>query len=222
MCDVRVKILLVDDQPTSLIAMEACLGDLDLDLIKAVDGPQALRRVLADDFAAILLDIQMPGMDGFELARLIRSRPRSRHTPIIFLTAWESPHFSAAKAYTMGAVDYLLKPVDPTILRAKVCVFVELFQKNRQLAHQAELLRQAQQQGAATERTEGDPELERRVQSLTNDLQHIRDLADLLQTGPWQALDAVGQRCVQTIGASARHASQVLDELLRASRVSST
>jgi PleD family two-component response regulator len=213
----RVRVLLVDDQPASLIAMEACLHGLDLELVKAPNGHHALRHLLAEDFAAILLDVQMPGMDGFEVARLIRGRQRSRHTPIIFLTAWESPHFSAAKAYTMGAVDYLVKPVDPTILRAKVCVFVELFRKNRQLAEQAEQLRQAQQQSGAqlSQRDKDDHDLAQFAVSLSNDLRLINDSAELLKMTSGQTLDAAGQRYVQLIGESAQHAGQLLEELLR-------
>ncbi len=128
-----VKILVVDDQPANLLTMEAVLGSLGQELVKAQSGPEALRALLKDDFAVVLLDVQMEGMDGFETARLIRSRERSRHTPIIFLTAYDTPHFTASQAYALGAVDYLIKPIVPDILRAKVSGFVELFQKTEQL-----------------------------------------------------------------------------------------
>ncbi len=129
----RVNILLVDDQPANLLALEAILEPLRQNLVRASSGDEALRRLLETDFAVILLDVQMRGLNGFETAQLIRSRERSRHTPIIFLTAYDSPDFTAAQAYTLGAVDYLVKPLVPDILRAKVAVFVELAQKTERL-----------------------------------------------------------------------------------------
>jgi signal transduction histidine kinase len=128
-----VNILLVDDQPCNLLALEAILQDLGQNLVKADSGPEALRRLLNEDFAVVLLDVQMRRLDGFETARLIRDRDRSRSTPIIFLTAQDSPAFPVADAYRLGAVDYLVKPLVPEILRAKVAGFVELFQKTERL-----------------------------------------------------------------------------------------
>jgi PAS domain S-box-containing protein len=124
-----VNILLVDDQEANLRALEAILRPLGQDLVRAGSGEAALRHLLRQDFAVVLLDVQMRGLDGFETAKLIRGRERSRHTPIIFLTAAETADFPAAKAYTLGAVDYLVKPLVPDILRAKVGVFVQLFQQ---------------------------------------------------------------------------------------------
>src|SRR5438132_11869369 len=115
-----VNILLVDDQPANLLALEAVLADLGHNLVKAHSGEEALRRLLPDDFAVILLDVQMHGLDGFETARLIRDREKSRHTPIIFLTAYEDNRLPVEQAYALGAVDYLVKPLIPVILRAKV------------------------------------------------------------------------------------------------------
>src|SRR4051812_19378258 len=98
----KVKILLVDDQPANLLALEAVLDELDETLVKAVSGEEALTRLLDDDFAVILLDVQMRGLDGFQTARLIRGLERSRHTPIIFLTAYQDdPEFSAEEAYSL-------------------------------------------------------------------------------------------------------------------------
>ena len=129
----KANILLVDDQPANLHALEAVLDELAQNLVKAQSGAEALRHLLHQEFAVILLDVQMGDLDGFETAKLIRGRDRSRHTPIIFLTAHDSPDFTPVKAYTLGAVDYLLKPLVPVILRAKVAGFVELFQKNERL-----------------------------------------------------------------------------------------
>ena len=138
----RVNILLVDDQPANLLALEAILQELGHNLVKARSGEEALQRLLGDEFAVLLLDVQMPGLDGFETARLIRGREKSRHTPIIFLTAFESDRFPVERAYSLGAVDYLVKPLVPIIVQAKVAGFVELFEKTQQIKRQAERLRQ--------------------------------------------------------------------------------
>jgi CheY-like chemotaxis protein len=137
----RANILLVDDRPENLLALEAILSSLDQTLVRATSGEEALKALLADDFAVILLDVQMPGMDGFETASHIKRRERTRDIPIIFLTAINREPQHAFRGYSAGAVDYLAKPFDPWVLRAKVSVFVELYLKNRQLHEQAEMLR---------------------------------------------------------------------------------
>ncbi len=135
--DGKVNILLVDDHPENLLALEAVLDSLDQTLVRANSGEEALRRLLKQDFALILLDVQMPGMDGFETAALIRERRRSQSTPIIFLTAFNKNDAHVFKGYSLGAVDYLLKPFDPEILKSKVTVFVDLFKKTELLKRQA-------------------------------------------------------------------------------------
>ena len=120
-----VNVLLVDDEPANLLALEVVLEELGANLVRADSGEAALRRLQDADFAAILLDVRMPGMDGFEAAKLIRSRPRSRSTPIIFVTA-DGSELSAEEAYAMGAVDFLTKPLMPAIIKAKVAFFIEL------------------------------------------------------------------------------------------------
>jgi PAS domain S-box-containing protein len=144
----KVNILLVDDQPANLLALEAVLDSSGANLVTAPSGEEALRRILNDDFAVILLDVQMQGMDGFETARLIRSREKSRNTPIIFLTAYDTSRYPTEEAYALGAVDYLMKPVVPTMLRAKVGVFIDLYLKTEQIRRQAEQLRQWEQRQA--------------------------------------------------------------------------
>ncbi len=134
------RILLVDDRPENLLALEAILSSLGQILVRAGSGEEALKALLADDYAVILLDVQMPGMDGFETAAHIKRRERTRDIPIIFLTAINREPQHAFRGYSAGAVDYLAKPFDPWVLRAKVAVFVDLYRKNRQLRDQAELL----------------------------------------------------------------------------------
>jgi CheY-like chemotaxis protein len=132
------NILIVDDVPEKLLVYKTVLEELGQGLVLASSGAEALRQVLRHDFAVILLDVQMPDMDGFETAQLIRQRKRSAHTPIIFLTAF-TDEVRIARGYATGAVDYMITPVVPEILRAKVRVFVELYRMRRQVARQAEM-----------------------------------------------------------------------------------
>ncbi|GAA2553312.1 response regulator [Streptomyces koyangensis] len=137
----KAKILLVDDRPENLLALEAILSALDQTLVRASSGEEALKALLTDDFAVILLDVQMPGMDGFETAAHIKRRERTRDIPIIFLTAINHGPHHTFRGYAAGAVDYISKPFDPWVPRAKVSVFVDLYMKNCKLREQAELLR---------------------------------------------------------------------------------
>jgi CheY-like chemotaxis protein len=137
----KAKILLVDDRAENIVALEAILSSLNQILVPARSGDAALKALLSDDFAVILLDVLMPGMDGFETAAHIKRRPRTRDIPIIFLTARNAEPDYAFRSYSAGAVDYIAKPFDPWVLRAKVSVFVDLYMKNRQLSDQAAMLR---------------------------------------------------------------------------------
>ena len=127
------SILIVDDDPGSLKALQELLQGPGQNLVLANSGEAALRRVLKEDFAVILLDARMPGIDGFETARLIRDRQRSRHTPIIFITGAYEDVGSVFRGYEVGAVDYIVKPLDPRVLKSKVSIFVELHAKNAAL-----------------------------------------------------------------------------------------
>ncbi len=139
----RAKILLVDDNPENLLALEAVLESPQQELIKASSGLEALRHLLAHDFAAILLDVKMPEMDGFETASLIRQRKRSQHTPILFLTAFKNEEH-LFRGYDLGAVDFLFKPIVPEILQSKVAAFVQLSHNAELLKRQAEVLQRAE------------------------------------------------------------------------------
>jgi CheY-like chemotaxis protein len=141
------SLLLVDDKPANLLSLEAILDGMGHQCVRAGSGEEALRLLLKQEFAVILLDVQMPGMDGFETARLIRGRESSHETPIIFLTAEVGTDEMVCKGYTLGAVDYLVKPLVPEILRAKVRVFVELGRK-------AEVEREARESAARLEQLE--------------------------------------------------------------------
>jgi CheY-like chemotaxis protein len=158
----KAKILLVDDRAENIVALEAILSSLNQTLVPARSGDAALKALLSDEFAVILLDVLMPGMDGFETAAHIKRRPKTRDVPIIFLTARNAEPDYAFRSYSAGAVDYIAKPFDPWVLRAKVSVFVDLYTKTRQLSDQATMLRAqlGDSLGAAeVARTDTDPVL---------------------------------------------------------------
>jgi CheY-like chemotaxis protein len=139
----RAKVLLVDDRPENLLALEAILQGLGPELVRAESGEAALKRLLTDSFAVVLLDVQMPGMDGFDTAEHIKLREKTRSTPIVFLTAGPGDSHETLRGYATGAVDYLAKPFDPWILRAKVAYFVELYQREIETARRIATLTEA-------------------------------------------------------------------------------
>ena len=147
--NVVAKVLVVDDRPENLFAMKQVLAPLPLDLVTAESGNQALAHILHHDFALALLDVQMPEMDGFELASLIRENEATRHLPIIFLTALNKEDRYVFEGYENGAVDYLFKPIDPEIVKSKVCVFCELFRQRKVLEREIEARRKAEAQNRA-------------------------------------------------------------------------
>lgn len=154
------RILVVDDVPRNLTAMQAVLEPLGQELVLVQSGDEALRQLLHGDFALILMDVQMPGLNGLETAHIIRSRERTRHIPIIFITALSREAAYVTRGYAEGGVDYLMKPVDPDILRAKAKVFVELYLRGEQIKEQAiELAVRRQRQ----EELERASELEQRL-----------------------------------------------------------
>jgi signal transduction histidine kinase len=176
MPDTKAAILIVDDRPEKILALEAVLEDLNQIIVRAYSGREALRHVLNQDFAVILLDVNMPGMDGFETASIIRQRSNSSHTPIIFITAF-GDEMHAARGYSLGAVDYILAPVVPDVLRTKVAVFVDLFNKTRQTQQQAESLRrraaQLQKLAAASLAINSGQALENMLRTITDTARDI-------------------------------------------------
>src|SRR5437762_9655427 len=136
------NVLLVDDRPENLLALEGILEPLGQNLVQAHSGEDALRQLLRHDVAVILLDVQMPELDGFETATLIKQREKTRHVPIIFVTAISKDEEQVYRGYSAGAVDYVFKPFNPEVLRSKVSVFIELHEKNEQLRQQAEQLKE--------------------------------------------------------------------------------
>jgi signal transduction histidine kinase len=157
----KAEILLVDDLPENLMALQAILEPLDQTLVSVASGEEALRQVLKRDFALILMDVQMPGMDGFEAAHILKQRERSRHIPILFVTAVSRDQEYVFRGYSAGAVDYIFKPIHPDILRSKVKVFIDLCLQRRQIERQAELLRVSEQQEIRAAQLEREIEIEK-------------------------------------------------------------
>ena len=228
----KVSILMVDDQPANLVALDAMLQGLGERLVPASSGREALKHLLTEDFAVILLDVKMPDMDGFETAALIRERERSRHTPIIFLTAADRTQTYAMRGYAVGAVDYLIKPIVPEFVRSKVQVFVDLARKNAELVRQAERLRASEMEARelAEEQAELVRDLEHKNRELESfsyavshdlraPLRRIDGFGRALEESHASGLDPTGLRFLSNIREASRQMSQLIDDVLHLSRV---
>ncbi len=237
---------MVDDKPENLLAIGAVLEGLGEEIVTARSGVEALRKLLEDDYAAILLDVMMPGMDGFETAALIRERERSRNTPILFLTAISKSDHHVFRGYEVGAVDYLFKPIVPQVLRSKVTVFVELSRQRQLLKKHAELLEaqnneleraMASQRRAEEEIRRLNAHLERRLMELTETnreldafsysvshdlrapLRRIEGFSRALLESAAPKLDEQEQRYLNSLGGNSRRMLQLIDDLLKLSRL---
>jgi two-component system, sensor histidine kinase and response regulator len=212
--DTRPAILIVDDIDANLLALEAQLESLDCDIVCARSGNEALGHLLRREFALLLLDVQMPEMDGFEVARLARQNVATRDVPIVFVTATHETEESVLQGYGSGAIDFLFKPINAQVLRGKVRVFLELYEGRRRLLAEIE----------AHKRTLG--ELEAFNYSVSHDLRApLRPLdgfADALLEDYGPALDEKGRDYLRRIQAAARRMGELIDDLLELSRVSRT
>jgi two-component system sensor histidine kinase/response regulator len=230
--DERVNILLVDDQPANLLALEAMLQGLGQNLVRAGSGREALKCLLGQDFAVILLDVKMPEMDGFETAALIRQRDKSRNTPIIFLTAAERSQTQAVRGYSVGAVDYLVKPVVPEFVRSKVAVLVELAKKNALLERQARLLREGEREARELAETRAvllrdlenkNRELESFSYAVSHDLRaplrRIDAFARAVLETQEDRLDPTGRHFLGRVREASQELMQLIDDVLYLSRV---
>lgn len=224
--DERVDILMVDDSPEKLLAMESVLMSLGQNLVKVSSGPEALRILLKQEFAVILLDVNMPGMDGFETASLIRQRPSLEHIPILFVTALSTTDADIFKGYSFGAVDYVLTPILPEILRTKVGVFVDLWKQRQALKKQAETLKQlnADLTRRAEQLCEVNRELESFCYTIAHDLRAPLRAMEGLTAGLVEdfgaTLDKDGMDQANRIRSAAARMDQMIQELLAYSRLS--
>src|SRR5215510_7544314 len=232
-------ILVVDDNQTNLIAIEAALSPLGRKLVLAHSGIEALGRLLDQDFALIILDVAMPGMDGFETARLVRTRERNRGTPIIFITGLSWENDAVVRGYELGAFDFLMKPVRPEVLRAKATVFVQLQERTIELAVKADELRQAQIRAyerelhAQRRRFEAEV-MERQMQQLSeadrrkdeflailshelrNPLQPLQTAIEVLEHEPEAPVPARIRNIIQR---QVHHITRLVDDLLDIARL---
>lgn len=232
MTEEKVNILLVDDQPGKLIAHESILTELNQNIVKASSGREALECLLRRDFAVILLDVNMPEIDGFETAALIRQRPRYERTPIIFLTAFNTTDVDHLKGYSLGAVDYMFLPVIPEVLKAKVSVFVELAQQtalikkqaehlafhNREQARKLEMIEQLNQ-----ELREANEQLEAFSSSVSHDLRAplrtLHGFAQVLLQDYAPKLDDCARVYLEKMRGSAMQLDRLTRDLLAYSRI---
>jgi signal transduction histidine kinase len=228
----RPNVLLVDDRPANLDAIAAVLEPLGARLVHATSADEALRRLLSEDFAVALLDIEMPpGMSGFEVARLIRARGRSRATPIIFVTARDQNYQSTRSGYEAGAVDVLYKPLDPDILRAKVSVFLELFRLRDKLSLTEELrranarLRQAVDDAEEARAREEDARLakDRFLATMTHEIRTpinaILGYAQLMELGVAGPVTDEQRQYLVRLNASSRHLLGLVNDILDLSKI---
>ncbi len=229
----RVNILLVDDKTENLLALESILEGSDYNLVRALSGQEALLALLGQDFAAIVLDVQMPGMSGIELAQIIRSRKKTQHIPILFLTAHGED--SVIEGYQAGAVDFLIKPLQPAILRSKVAVFAELFRKTAALHAEIEERRQAearigQLNFELSQRIEqlaiANAELESFSYTVSHDLRaplrQVSGFVALLEESLCGRTNAQDAEYIRLIQHAVARMGQLIDDLLSFSRVGRT
>ena len=205
------KILIVDDRPANLLALEVSLRLLDAELVQAQRGEQALAATLDHDFALAILDVKMPGMDGYELAELLRGNPDTQAIPIIFLTADSSEEWQVFRGYESGAVDYIVKPYDQEVLLSKARVFLEMH------AQRSALQRSEEQLGMVNK------ELEAFAYSVSHDLRAplraISGFSQALMEDYLEVLDDAGQDFLQRISSEASRMIQLIEDLLALSRV---
>lgn len=227
------NILIVDDHPENLLAIEAILEGLEANLIRAHSGEEALKALLNQDFAVILLDVQMAGMDGFETAAMIKQREKSRLTPIIFITAINRSEHHIFKGYDLGAVDYLFKPIVPEVLKAKVSVFVDLFKKTREIQTQAVQIDAINKQLQAQldevwrlnqETSTLNHELESFSYSVSHDLRaplrSINSFSQALLQDHFEEVSDQGKYYLERIQVGCKRMTELVDALLQLSRLS--
>src|SRR6478672_11467297 len=207
----KANVLLVDDKAENLLALESVLTELGQNLVQVTSAREALRHLLLEDFALILLDVQMPGLSGFELAELIRERERTQHTPIIFISAESVQEQNIFKGYSLGAVDYLTKPVEPEILKSKVKFFSRLYLQQDQIRRQAHELA-----AANTSLDELNTALEERVRIRTLELEKAnQDLAAEVEERRRSETRLATEHAITRVLALAETSEEAIRKILR-------
>ena len=215
------SILLVDDHPANLIALEAVLEPLGVRLVRATSGEEALKRVMQEELALILMDVQLPGLDGFQTAALIKQRERSRDIPILFITAIHKSFEHVSRGYASGAIDYISKPFEPDLLRAKVGAFVAFYRRGLELKQKTELAAREQAARAAAEaanRTK-DEFLATVSHELRTPLNAMLGWGEMLRTGKLGELPERAHKAVEAIVRNARAQNRLVEDLLDVSRI---
>jgi signal transduction histidine kinase len=223
----KTKVLLVDDRPENLLALEGVLKPLGQEMVCVSSGEEALGALLDDEFAVILMDVRMPGMDGFETAARIKHRERTRHVPIIFLTAVNDDLDTALRGYSEGAVDYITKPFNPSMLRSKVAVFVELHLKTRMLREQTRLLQESNTDLAAL--AEAADKASRAKSAFLNMVGHelrtpltvVSGYAAMLRAGDFGDVDERMMRPLTVLEEKADELAELVETLLSAAQIES-
>jgi two-component system, sensor histidine kinase and response regulator len=231
----KVNILLVDDEARNLDVLESILNAPDYHLVRAQNADEALRALVSDTFALLVLDVRMPDMSGVELAQVIKQRKKTQHVPIIFLTAYYQEDEHMMKGYGAGAVDYLSKPVNPQILRSKVAVFVDLFRKSRALEAEIEVRRAAEQRvlelneqlgSRVSELAAANAELEAFSYSVSHDLRaplrQVTGFVRCLKKAEGGSADAQTEEYIGLIQDSVTRMGRLIDDLLEFSRMGRT
>jgi signal transduction histidine kinase len=216
--DRQAQVLIVDDNPAKLLSIETTLAGSGYDLVTVGSGREALRYLLTHDVAVLLLDVNMPEMDGFETAALIRKRHCSAHTPIIFVSAISPAETYAARGYRLGAVDYIFTPIVPEILRAKVAVFVDLFTMTQEVRYQADLLRQLNGELARASRAK-DTFLAAMSHELRTPLNSIIGFTGTLLMGIGGPLSDEQQEQLGHVQASANHLLSLINDVLDLTKI---
>ncbi|WP_328885441.1 response regulator [Streptomyces sp. NBC_00316] len=193
----KASILIVDDMEENLVALEAVLGSLDQELVRAHSGEEALKAMLRQEFAVVLLDVLMPGMDGFETAANIKRLDQTKDVPIILVTGNEADTDYLYRGYALGAADFLTKPFDPWLLRTKVNVFLDLYRKNRQLAAQAEQLRRLLVGAPTPAAAIGPAGSVERIEDARNRLSRVRAAGTAAGAGSGEQLSEITERLAQ-------------------------
>jgi signal transduction histidine kinase len=212
------NILVVDDNPSKLLALRAVLQPLGQNIVEATSGVDALRQLLKQDFAVILLDVRMPEMDGYETAELVRRRERSELTPIIFVTAFDKGETQMSRGYALGAVDFVFAPIVPEVLRAKVSVFVDLNRKNQELKRIAERNAQLLEEAQEASRSKS-AFLNMAAHELRTPLSVLRGYISMLLDGSLGELLPAWRVPVETINWKAEELNELVNDLLFAARV---